>query len=457
MARINLIPDTNSSGQLHLHQKIIDQLGLTTHQNIRLRFGIQSCPITIKSHTEINEQKAILSQDSMNQLMIPVSSRYELIFGNGELCLGPYISFLATHKLEELSRYLVNLRDYTTFYDEIGGVFLAFALEGINPLSKTVKGYIYNPRTTNWELGTYPYPSSIFIRGHVASPVWCRHFKAMLGNSIFNDFYFDKWEMYKLLKSSESIRKHLPYTIPFKPGNLLAFIQTYPEAYIKPVHGTMGASILKASRTIQGITVTFRQHGRIRNLNLDNKEKINQFFAIKAKKKRYILQQGLQLLTHRQRMVDFRLIVVKNRFGQWEYMGMVARFGAQRSFLSNISTGGSAEMGEAALKKVLNISELEVKEISNKMSQLALDIAHFLDRSGLHCGNLGIDLGIDRDRKIWIIEIQHFSPAHSIALDAGNEEMYIGILRNHLHYLKRLAGFSQPHHLEKSILKGESE
>jgi len=64
-----------------------------------------------------------------------------------------------------------------------------------------------------------------------------------------------------------------------------------------------------------------------------------------------------------------------------------------------------------------------------------------MEGSGGHYGNLGIDMTIDRLRRIWILEANRRNPDHSIAVDAGNVDMYRRCLLANLLYCKRLSGF----------------
>jgi len=98
-------------------------------------------------------------------------------------------------------------------------------------------------------------------------------------------------------------------------------------------------------------------------------------------------------------------------------------------------------MGERTIQNVLNISDEEAGFIRQQMTDIAMRTAGWLDQHGEHYGNLGIDMAVDWNRKIWIIEVNSRNPDHSIALNAGNHEMYRRCMLANMLYAKRLSGF----------------
>lgn len=437
-----LIPDDKNSDRLTLNPESFKKLEHVRSKIEQLHFGIGTHPIKLHFSRELETREAALSKEIIEKLNIPLFAHYEWLIKNGEIQIGPYIGFLVSNYMKILDEYIDSLSDYLVHYNEIHGAVLAFTLEGVNRSNQTIRGYVYHPQTKQWVKGTYPYPSSIFIRGDVKSNRWRKYFRSLVGNTLFNDFYFDKWQMYHLLSSSPAIKKYLPETTLYtNPADIYTFLKSYSQAYIKPIHGTMGISISKVSVTDDKIILQYRENGRNRMKIFTDYNQAQTFFSLVLQEKKFIIQQALDLISYQREKVDFRLIIVKNGSGHWEYMGAVARYGAKDSIISNISAGGKAEKGEEALKKILQLTESESRSLAKKMCELAMEVAKHLDQTGLHCGNMGIDLAVDKEKKIWIIEIQHHSPAHSIALDAKDTQMYEQTLRNNMLYLKKLSGF----------------
>lgn len=122
---------------------------------------------------------------------------------------------------------------------------------------------------------------------------------------------------------------------------------------------------------------------------------------------------------------------------------MIARTGNINSIVSNISRGGLAEKGEIILKKHLNMTDKEAFIRRNIMSNLSIAIAKSIEECGINCGNLGIDLGIDKKGKIWLIEVNNKDPNHTIAIDAEDRQMFYKIKMKNMLYCKYLDGFRE--------------
>lgn len=443
MNKLTLQADEESVDCLFIHPDQAVRLGLEPFTSMTLRYGIRTLPIRVVVVPTIRRDVIRLSRRIIQKLQTPLSSPYQLKMVDNEILIGPYISFLVAHRSKQVAPYLRNLTDYLRFYPEFGGTVLAFSLEGVDRTSQTIRGYRYDPQKNTWVKGRYPYPASIFVRGDIQNNRWCRYFTSVIGDKVFNNFYLDKWAMHRLLSSFPQIRSLLPATALYRsPTDIYSFLRRYSQVYIKPIHGTMGISILKVVKTTRGMYVHFRQAGKNKTIPLTSEKAAKAFFQNRLEKGKYVIQQALQLLSYRNKPMDFRMVVVKNETGEWRNMGIIARYGAKNSIISNISAQGRAEDGVTAIQKVLQLKNQETERIKADLEQIALRVVRSIEASGVHFANTGIDLGIDRTRKIWLIEVQHSSPAHSIAVDAGNLSMYRQILRHNMSYLTSLAGFS---------------
>ena len=134
-------------------------------------------------------------------------------------------------------------------------------------------------------------------------------------------------------------------------------------------------------------------------------------------------------------------MLVKDHHAQWANMGLLCRFGAKNSVVSNISSGGYAQWGKTALMQVLDIDRKKANRWSQKMAELSLLATTEIEKIGVHCGNLGFDLAIDKKNKLWLIEINNQNPDHVIALCAGRGDLFLQARRANMLYARRLAGF----------------
>ncbi|RBW69450.1 YheC/YheD family protein [Bacillus taeanensis] len=438
-----IIPDLHYQNCLTIPANTAKQNKLLTEKKWFIRFGIQAVEIKLKISSQLNENEIKLSIRLIDLLRIPLSGRYEIRLEDNEIRLGPYFGILAAAKKETLNRIVHYLSNHLYNYDCIGGAVGAFSLEGINTSEQTMEGYVYNPETGEWEQGIYSYPTALFKIIYL-NKQWRNHFQTVLGKRIFNSYVFNKWEMYKWFKEVPQLSSHLPETMLYKsPEDLESFLEKHSTMYVKPVNGSMGIGVFKVSKTTAKFKVEFDEEGTSQVLLLSNIFDLADFFKSQFKDKKYILQEAIKMISDKGQNIDFRIAMVKNEAGVWKEMIMVAKYGKSGSVVTNIKAGGSAELAEVTLKKMFGLSDEEVFRWRKDISQLALKAVEHLERVGIHCGNLGIDLAIDAETNIWIIEINNLNPDPLIALDVNNRQIFYQIKLMNMLYAKKLAGFGE--------------
>jgi hypothetical protein len=420
--KFNLFADKTTEDSIVLHPVNALVLGIkSSRSRVVLRYGAASLPIRFLTSEDMGKEEAALSHNIANRLRIPLSSWYEIRHKDDEIHLGPYIGFLLTRSARDLRQNLPHLSEYVKHYGEIGGTIAAFPLEGVNTRHHTIEGVVFNPKTGKWDRGTCGYPSAIFIKSRMIPGEWLKHFESHLGKRIFNNFNFDKWEMYQLLHASK-IEEHLPPSIRYKKSeDIRSFLERYRQIYVKPIHGSRG----NTNRSL-----FFARFSQLREL-------LKTTIAPEA----FIIQKAVDLISYKKRIIDFRFIMVKNENGEWKDAGLFARYGSPESVVSNISAGGRAVPGGKTLKEMFHLSSEELSEWKERITALAYRVAQRIDDSGVNCGNMAVDIGIDTQGKMWILEIQHNHPDPTLALDAGDYGAFSKILLHHLLYLKGLAGF----------------
>lgn len=349
------------------------------------------------------------------------------------------IGFMMTSKEHSLEASLVTLHDYIAQMEGISDGLLAFSLQGVDANTQTVKGYLYQAETKQWEKGIYSYPASFMIKCKMISSDWKRHFLTVLGPRFFNDFYLGKWDMYKILGSKPEIINHLPETILYQqPSDILDFMTIHPDVYIKPIHSARGYGIINTCIKDQGFLFRTHVKGSVQEKYFSEENACTSFLSNMLRKNRYIIQRTIPPLLMDGRKVDFRVLLVKNDQGKWEDMALVGRCGMKGSFVSNISSRGTLRHGYSSLIHLLGLSKNQALQLRKQISKLACSVGDGLDQSGLHCGFMGIDIGIDHNHHIWIFEIQHYHPSLKMVRNYS-PSLYSTILRKQMLYLKWLA------------------
>lgn len=441
--RYKIIPDLRKVGFICFNPKSIIKRDIKNRRLTYVRFGINSCEVKVGVSTEIEEGEILISIDVIKELKIPLFLSYEIVLGKNNIMIGPYIGMLSEKKEENLRKKVNNLNSYLYSYEEIGGAVLAFSEEGVEMDNQLIRGFLFNPENRSWEEGTYTYPASIFKRTGIRSKLR-NHFQSLLGDTVFNNYVFNKWEAHEWLSSFEAVKQYLPDTVLYRTSaDVIEFLEQNKSAYIKPVYGSRGMGILKLDSKDEGFTLQYSKNGEKIEQDFSKMNELNSLLISSLKEEKYIVQRTLKLISFEGRTIDFRLILVKGGDGQWHDLELIARKGVKGEITSNVSTGGSAEAAELVFKNLLKLSDVEASNLRSNMGFIGKRAALGLEESGVSCGNLGVDMAIDIEGHIWILEVNNIDPNHTIAIDAKDRQsFYLARLYNML-YAKRLAGFSK--------------
>lgn len=201
-------------------------------------------------------------------------------------------------------------------------------------------------------------------------------------------------------------------------------IEKYDLLYIKPSIGGGGKGVIRIERAAIGYMLQTAD----KKLQFLRQSSVWTYLQkLIPPKRRYLVQQGLHLLHVDDRPVDFRVILLKpDQHGDWEYKGIMGKCAAKDSHVTNRSSGGSSILFEDALKQGLNYDDEQCAETENTFRELSLNIAHTLSDFFVNVNQLGLDLAIDQEERIWLIEA-NTRPNYQLFRDHEEPEMFAHI------------------------------
>lgn len=433
----------SGSGNMRVNSETARLLGIADRKILYLRFGINAMEAKLAISEEPDAAEIMLSQDILHFLKLPLSLRYEARSRRNELIIGPYIGILACVKEQDLESTVNNLSSYVYHYRKINGAILAFSAEGVDTQTHRINGYLYRPEKEDWVKGTFDYPAAIFKKTGIG-PSLRNHFRSVLGDAVFNNYIFNKWEAYEWLSPYPRLHACFPETQLYaNHPDVMKFLDRWGKIYIKPLYGSQGKNIIRVEKKGKWYFTRLGSADKNEELCFKEHRQFRDFLSGTLEKGKYIIQRSLDLIQDGERAVDFRILLLKGPDGSWQDIGMIARYGIKDSITSNVSTGGSAEAGETAIRKVLQLPDIDAGILRGKMSRIAIDAAKGLENCGINCGNLGVDMALDTAGDIWIIEINNIDPNHTIAIDAGDRQMFYNARLMNMLYAKYLAGFGE--------------
>ncbi len=435
---------TNAGGSsdLVIHPVKAAEISLGRKKFAVISFGSQKFSASIVINDRIPPDQILLSRKLIATLHLPDHPVYEISFANQEIILGPFIGLLLSKEDRRLTpSSLKKMLVYVSEYSKLHGVVVVFALDKVNRVERFMKGYCFDPTHNSWREGTFPYPSSIY-RTIGLSEEWKNHFLSVIGDKLFNSRYFDKWQMYQWFSIDKVLNRYIPYTTFYhSPQDVLDMLKKFQKVYLKPVSGLRGRGIVQISGADQLFLFKYHQDQKNYSVTLKNWNDALEYIQKRFAHGRYLIQQAVNLLEHQGGVVDFRCVVQKNQSNTWVCKAIIGRAGGNGSIVSNISSGGTALPAEELLKKILAAPEKEVLIMKERIAALACNICTTLDEFGIHCGTLGLDIGIDNRGQLWLIEINNRDPDPTIALDIQDQQLYHDLKTGPLFYAKFLAGF----------------
>ncbi len=238
---------------------------------------------------------------------------------------------------------------------------------------------------------------------------------------IFNGGYFDKWEVHTWLSVSSHIRPYLPHTARVTGvDSLRAFLQTHETVFIKPIHGSLGLGIIRLQRVGDGWNAILRtRQGIGRAIEGRNARVLYQHFKTRLLRNPHIVQEGIELAQFDGRPFDIRLLMQKNREGQWKRTKLYLRVAAEGDFTSNLTTGGQA-LPLSALEEDPRLSLQALKRSIRQVETLIPTCIE--EQSNRTLGEMGIDLGVSEMGDLYVIEVNS-KPWKTPMTISGSEQL----------------------------------
>lgn len=214
-----------------------------------------------------------------------------------------------------------------------------------------------------------------------------------------------KWVKTKVLLKHSQIKPYIPKTRIMTKSALYAMLKQYRMVYVKPIAGSFGLGVMRVERVSgrdstakyryqKGTKVrTFRDYDSMYNSLLKTKSRIL-----------YIAQRGIELLKYQNRRFDIRVMVQKDPRGQWEATGVIGRQAQAKKIVTNFHNGGKPLPLSVLLKPHLH-SDGRTAAYTRKLKSLGIQISKAMNKTYPKMNMIGIDVGVGKDLKPWIIEV----------------------------------------------------
>jgi len=233
-----------------------------------------------------------------------------------------------------------------------------------------------------------------------------------------------KWTKYKLLARSKKIRKALPKTLPFGESAFRFMLDRCGSVYVKPVRGSGGAGVVKVTSGKDG---RFVVHHGAKKMPASGAAEAYAIVRRKTGHRSCLVQQTVKLLTVGGRPFDVRVMVQRTGRSHWTATAKLAKIAGPGHIITNVARSGGRV---ASVKTALRRSGFGERagSISRRLDRIALAAVRRLHKFYPWINTVGMDLGVDRRGKVWIIEA-NFKPAKSLFRRLKDKSAYHRIMR----------------------------
>lgn len=404
-----------------LSRTLAKTLQVSSGKTVTLRLGSKETTVTVRTANR-KDNSLVLPVNLVAALRLPRTGKCLVKSSAGkELQLGPVIGVL-THADGSASPF----GGRTPFIREIFATgtnkafHVAFTPGQVNWESGEVTGYTLNS-AGKWIRKTFPLPDVVYNRlpsRKAEKSMSMESFKERFVRRripFFNWSFFDKWDVYRLLDGETEAEKHVPESfINPTPEEIKRMMEKHRFVYLKPTGGSLGIGIYRLTYNPQrGYFARFRRNGSnvlIRFGKFDGLMKLLRRHNIRLQ--HYVVQQGIRLVELDGCPLDFRFHMTKNGQNQWVAAGIGAKKAGRGSVTTHIRNGGQLMTPEQALARVYGSSK--GGDMLETAIQTAVKLAEAIERRTPHqLGELGFDLGIDQNDRVWMFEA-NAKPGRSI-------------------------------------------
>lgn len=321
---------------------------------------------------------------------------------------------------------------------------VVFSPSWFKPNEQLIKGYTYTEQ--GWCKGSFPFPDVVYDRYFSHNTKQYQAKTLCLSQLKENhDFMYltrglaGKWIVYQALLQNKELTSYLPETILFEGKNQLAdWLSSHQrEAFLKPQCGTHGKRTLyikaigqKDQLFIRGRSGTNAIFTRYLNTNRGYSwiERFTQY-------NNYLLQPYLHLTSREDEPFDIRVLMQKEQTGTWNLTGSAARIGRKDSLTSNLHGGGKALRAQSYL--IHEFGKAKATEIMDTITHLSTIIPHTLEANFGRLAELGIDYGVDKQGKVWVLEVNS-KPGRSAFFRIGDADSARKSVENLIDYTRYL-------------------
>lgn len=398
----------------------------------KLRFGLRE--IKVNSYINMNSKVLKLSGDILQKLGICEGQELCIKTEGDKIRLGPLVGvFMNENAVGSLKKGnpTVKMLEMGKASKRSGVFVYFFSVDDIVWADNEVKGMVYSPESDSWERRRLPLPDVLYDRGGgfiYESAVKAKYVRGQLRNfpdirRINNQHYFDKWNLHCDLSNHKEMQEYLPETVLYsgRTEDIDQMLRKHGTIYLKKCNGSNGKGVIRVRKRDSSKYEYSFFKDQVTEGAVDSLPDIIDVAMNLMCDKRFIIQQGIDVITYQQNKVDMRVLVQRNADGKWQITSMPVRFAVNNCAITSTRSGSKVFTFEEAFLNVLKYEDSRVNNLKAAIFDLIRLSVGAIEKEYGTFGELGIDVAIDKNGKLWFIEA-NAKPAKDTIMIAGPRE-----------------------------------
>lgn len=405
-----------------LSSPLAKQLKLGARKSVNVKLGRDTVPATVRT-IKRKGNHVYLSAGLRRSVRIPKSGSVYVAGDEGdEIQLGPLIGVLTDGARSAAAPF----GDRTGFVRQLlrlgqkKAYFFAFTPRDINWQQETVNAWFLDGGG-GWIRRVVPLPDVVYNRypsrrAETTTPITTLRERFLRKRiPFFNWSFFNKSDVYKLLDNDPEGLRHLPESVNNPSAERIReLLEKHQFLYYKPTAGSLGIGIYRLTyHPRRGYFVRYRRGGGNVLLRFSTFASLMKMLRARhgSGLNSYVAQQGIRLVEIDNCPIDFRFHMHKDGKNQWVVAGIGAKKAGRGSVTTHIKNGGSLMTPEQALGRTFGD---RAETVLQETKAVAVRLSEAIERNYSHTlGELGLDIGIDRDGNVWMFEA-NAKPGRSI-------------------------------------------
>jgi len=398
-------------------------LRLGGRKSVNVKLGNDTVPAAVRT-IKRKGNHLYMSAGLRRSVRIPKSGIVYLSKEEGDdIQLGPLIGVLMDSDTRSSSAPFGERTGFAKQLLQLGqkkAYMFAFTPRDINWQQETIHGWFLDGGG-GWTRRVVPLPDVIYNRLHSRSAETGSAIKTMRERFVkkkipfFNWSFLNKSDVYKLLDNDPEALRHLPESVNNpSPERIKELLEKHQFLYYKPTAGSLGVGIYRLTyHPRKGYFVRYRRNGGNVLLRFSTFGGLMKMLRSRhgGDLSHYVVQQGIRLVEIDNCPIDFRFHMHKDGRNKWVVAGIGAKKAGRGSVTTHIKNGGSLMTPEQALGRTFGARSDDVLQ---EARTVAVNLSEAIERNYPHqLGELGLDIGIDRDGEVWMFEA-NAKPGRSI-------------------------------------------